>query len=104
MMMWEQLRLVIIGAFVAVGLTAEGLSQQAPKNRLLGLPAAADQGATGRKAKREARTRSSMVQEPAQRRDRGGRRNIPLTRPVREPGGVQTERHCLKPPCDPSNT
>ena len=38
MMMWEQLRLVIIGAFVAVGLTAEGLSQQAPKNRLLGLP------------------------------------------------------------------
>jgi RNA polymerase sigma factor (sigma-70 family) len=37
MMLWEKLKLVAVGAFVAVGLTAQALSQQAPKDRILAL-------------------------------------------------------------------
>ena len=47
MMMWEKLKLVMAGAFVVVGLTAEVLSQQAPKGPIVGLqkPEAAAQPA-----------------------------------------------------------
>ena len=45
MMMWEKLKLIAVGALVAVGLTAQALSQQAPKDRIPGLqqPKAASQ-------------------------------------------------------------
>ena len=37
MMMWERLKVVAVGTFLAIGLTAEVLSQQAPEDRILAL-------------------------------------------------------------------
>jgi len=53
MMMWEKLKLVAVGALVAVGLTAQALSQQATKDRNPGLqqPKAAAQPAEKPKEK-----------------------------------------------------
>ena len=53
MMMWEKLKLVAVGALVAVGLTAQALSQQAPKGRDPRLAAAPGRGAISRKAERK---------------------------------------------------
>ena len=103
MMMWEKIRLVMIGAFVAVGLTAEVLSQQPPKNRLLGLP--------------QARTRAQPAEKPNAKPSADPRwlKSLPNGATVEvvgissHPSGPDTwwrpdGTPLREPPCDPSNT
>ncbi len=93
MMMWEKLRLVAVGALVAVGLTAQALSQQAPDGGNPRGAAATDRGATRRKTEREADRRSPLGPEPAQRSDHRGHRDFLL--PVRPRYVVASRRDAV---------
>ena len=99
MMMWEKLKLVAVGTLVAVGLTAQALSQQAPKGGI-SRAAAAGRGATSRKTERQDGGRSPMGTEPAERSPHRGHRGFLL--PLRPRYLVASRRDAVtRAPCDP---
>ncbi len=103
MMMWEKLKLVMVGAFVVVGLTAEVLSQQAPKGPIVGLQKPEAAAPPSKKADAKAETDPRWV------------RNLPNGATIQvvgispHPSGPDTwwrpdGTPLLEPPCDRSGT